>query len=152
MTFLQPDEAIMESDDLKEQSAVFSVREIYDKYSPLLFSTIKRVIPDNTQAEETLVEVFIELHNNHQNLDLKQNALVRILINSARSKAIERLCRMQTTFNCSGAFKTFSNGEKTVFALFHFRKYSIEQIEKMFHLRQTIAEKLLQSAEFKIKG
>lgn len=139
-----------ESEDLEVQGRISSVKELYDQYSPVLFSTIKTVISDNTQAEEVLVEVFVEMHNDQQNLNLKQDNFSRKLLQRARFKAMEKLLATHQTFFGDSVLENLSNGEKIVFALFQFRKYSVSEIVNVFHLRQDLVENLLQSAHSKI--
>jgi DNA-directed RNA polymerase specialized sigma subunit len=58
---------------------------------------------------------------------------------------------MQQDYPCDTNFKTLSLAEKTVFALYYFRSFSVNQIVEVLHLSNPIIEKLLRSAEVKAK-
>ena len=36
-----------------------ALEELYDRYSPILYSLIKKIVEDKTKAEEVLVDVFV---------------------------------------------------------------------------------------------
>ena len=36
-----------------------ALEELYDRYSPILYSLIKKIVEDKTKAEEVLTDVFV---------------------------------------------------------------------------------------------
>jgi DNA-directed RNA polymerase specialized sigma24 family protein len=129
----------------------YSAEELYDKYSPFLFSSITAIIANKQQAEKTLVEVFISLYNHLSDFNPKRNTFEVWLMNNARNTAIDNLCGTQKVYQCDANFKSLSLAEKTVFALFYFRTYTVKQIVDVLHLSAPVVEKLLQAAEAKAK-
>ena len=151
MLLLHVAEPLKESHKSNEQPEVFSAEQLYDKYAPLLFSIITKIIPDNKKAEDTLVEVFLHLHKHLSDYNPAHNPFSIWLMNNARNIAIDNLCTMQENFTDNSNVKTLTLAEKTVFALHYFRSLSISEISEVLHVSTPLVEKLLHSAEVKTK-
>ncbi len=128
---------------------VYSEEELYDKYSPALYYIVTSIIPDKRQAEETLVEIFVYLYKHSSDFNPQRNSFAVWLMNTARNIAIDNLCNTQQVYNCDENLKSLPLSEKTVFALFHFRAYTINQTADVLHLSVPLVQKLLQQAEAK---
>ena len=128
------------------------IEELYNKYCPILFSIISNIIPDTTAAKDTLVQVFLYVHHHlpHNNTVERTNNIW--LLNVARDIAVDNLCKMQNDYQCDKNFKTLSLAEKTVFALFYFRSFSVSKIVELLHLPAGTVTRLLESAERKAKN
>jgi DNA-directed RNA polymerase specialized sigma24 family protein len=142
---------LKESDKFKEQAGVSSAEQVYDNYAPVMFSIITKIIPDNKKSEDTLAEVFLYVHTHLFDYNPRCNTFLVWLMNNARNIAINKLCNMQQGYPCDTNFKTLSLAEKSVYALYYFRSFSLSQIGEVLHLSNPIVEKLLGSAEAKVK-
>jgi len=48
-----------------------ALEQLYDRYTPLLYTLIKRIIPDKETAEEVLSEVFVIIWRQIDQIDFK---------------------------------------------------------------------------------
>lgn len=74
-----------------------ALEELYDRYSSLLFTAIKKISPDQIIAEKILVEVFVIIWRKIQKFDFKTGNVFCWLITLARNKAIDTLRRERAT-------------------------------------------------------
>jgi hypothetical protein len=72
---------LKERDKYKKQPEVSSAEQMYDKYAPLLFSINTKIIPDNKNAEDTLVEVFLYVYTHLSDYNPAYNTFPLWLIN-----------------------------------------------------------------------
>ncbi len=82
--------------DLMNEIARFESRaleELYDRYSPLLYTVIKKISPNQETAEQILVEVFVIIWRKIQKFDFKTGNVFSWLITLARNKAVDSLRR-----------------------------------------------------------
>lgn len=70
-----------------------ALEALYNRYSPLLFTIIKRVVPDNEAAEELLTDVFEIIWKKIDLYDFHNNDAYTWLIMLARNKAVDHLRR-----------------------------------------------------------
>ncbi|NWG28385.1 MAG: sigma-70 family RNA polymerase sigma factor [Ignavibacteriaceae bacterium] len=66
---------------------------LYDRYSPILFALIKRIIPNQEIAEGILYDVFIIISKHLDQLDYKSCDVYTWLITLTRNKAVDVLRR-----------------------------------------------------------
>ena len=64
---------------------------LYDRYAPLLFGMLSRVLNDRQAAEEVLQDVFLQLWNNPARFDATRGSLPAWLVVIGRNRAISRL-------------------------------------------------------------
>lgn len=64
---------------------------LYDNYSAVLFGIIRRVIFDETTAQDVLQEVFIKIWNHIPQYDPAKGRIYTWMINIARNAAIDKL-------------------------------------------------------------
>lgn len=82
--------------DLMKEIAKFESRaleELYERYSPLLYTLIKKIAPDQQSADEILVEVFVVVWRKITKFDFKTGNVYSWLITIARNKAVDSLRR-----------------------------------------------------------
>jgi RNA polymerase sigma-70 factor (ECF subfamily) len=66
---------------------------LYDRYAPILYTLIKKIVTDKDSAEEILSEVFVIVWRQIDQFDFKTNNVYTWLIALARNKAIDVLNR-----------------------------------------------------------
>ncbi len=70
-----------------------ALEELYDRYSPLLYTIIKKISPDQVLAEQILVEVFVIIWRKIQKFDFKTGNVFSWLVTLARNKSVDTLRR-----------------------------------------------------------
>lgn len=70
-----------------------AMTELYDRYSPLVYSVALRVLGDTGNAEDVLQEVFMQLWRNPDLFDASRGNLGAWLTVIARNRAIDALRR-----------------------------------------------------------
>jgi RNA polymerase sigma-70 factor (ECF subfamily) len=65
--------------------------DLYDRYAPLAFGLIRRILPQAAEAEEVLQEVFWQSWVDATGYDPRRGTPEAWLLNRARSRAIDRL-------------------------------------------------------------
>jgi RNA polymerase sigma-70 factor, ECF subfamily len=63
---------------------------LYDRHSPLLFSICRRVLKDSGNAEDIVIEVFLEVWLRADRFDASRGSPMTYLVTLARSRAIDR--------------------------------------------------------------
>ncbi|MFZ1518966.1 MAG: sigma-70 family RNA polymerase sigma factor [Ignavibacteriaceae bacterium] len=66
---------------------------LYDKYSPILFTLVKRILGDKTKTEEVLADIFVIIWQKSSLFNLNSGNLYTWLINLSRNKALDSLQR-----------------------------------------------------------
>jgi RNA polymerase sigma-70 factor, ECF subfamily len=66
-----------------------ALEQIYDRYTPLLYTLIKRIIPDKETAEEVLSEIFVIIWRQIDQIDFKSINVYTWMVTLARNKAID---------------------------------------------------------------
>ena len=66
-----------------------ALEELYLRYSPILFSLIKKIVPDTRSAEKILLDVFIIVWRKIDLFNFKSGNVYVWLIFLARNKAVE---------------------------------------------------------------
>jgi RNA polymerase sigma-70 factor (ECF subfamily) len=74
-----------------------ALEELYDRYSPLLYSLIKKIVPDKHIAEIILVEVFAIIWNKAGLFDAEKGSVYTWIIMLARNRAIDNLRRTRSS-------------------------------------------------------
>lgn len=74
---------------LVRDEAAFSM--LYDRYSPLLFGVLSRILHDPQIAEEILQDTFLQLWKNAVQFDAARGTLAAWLVVIARNRALSRL-------------------------------------------------------------
>lgn len=70
-----------------------ALEELYDRYSPLLFTIIKKIAPDISTAEKILVDVFVIVWRKTSKFDFNHGNVYSWLVTLARNKAVDTLRR-----------------------------------------------------------
>lgn len=65
--------------------------ELYDRYSPLLYALVLRIVRETTEAEDVLQEVFLSIWNKASSFDEAKGSVYTWIVTIARRKAIDRL-------------------------------------------------------------
>jgi len=66
-----------------------ALEQLYDRYTPLLFTLIRKIISDKEAAEEVLSEVFAIIWRQIDNYDFKTSNVYTWMVTLARNKAID---------------------------------------------------------------
>lgn len=70
-----------------------ALEELYDRYSPLLYTIIKKIAPDQATANQILMEVFVIVWRKVGKFDQNSANVFSWLVTLARNKAIDTLRR-----------------------------------------------------------
>jgi RNA polymerase sigma-70 factor (ECF subfamily) len=116
-----------------------SLEILYDKYSPILYTLVKRIVIEKEIAEEILADIFLIIWQKSSMFDINSGNLYSWLISLTRNKALDWVRReksliideyndeYENTFIISNVsspilssdlYKTFSRGEK-MYSAFH---------------------------------
>ena len=66
-----------------------ALEELYDRYSPILYSLIKKIVEDKTKAEEVLADVFVLVWKKKNSSNVSDANVYTWLITLARNKAVD---------------------------------------------------------------
>ncbi len=83
-----PDSALIAKMMAGDESALAT---LYDRYSPMLFGLLMRVLKDQQAAEEVLQDLFLQLWRNAGQFDESCGSLPAWLMVIGRNRAISRL-------------------------------------------------------------
>jgi RNA polymerase sigma-70 factor (ECF subfamily) len=64
---------------------------VYDRYSPILFGLLLRILRSRSEAEDVLQEVFLQVWQQARSFDPARGRAFTWLVTLARSRAIDRL-------------------------------------------------------------
>ncbi len=70
-----------------------ALEQLYDRYAPLLYTLIKKIVADKEASEETLSDVFVIVWRQIDQFDFKTNNVYTWLVTLARNKAIDVMNR-----------------------------------------------------------
>ncbi|MBV6419955.1 MAG: ECF RNA polymerase sigma factor SigK [Ignavibacteriaceae bacterium] len=70
-----------------------ALEQLYDRYAPLLYSLIKKIVTDRETAEEILSDVFVIIWRHIDQFDFTTNNIYTWLVTIARNKAVDALNR-----------------------------------------------------------
>jgi RNA polymerase sigma-70 factor, ECF subfamily len=70
-----------------------ALEELYDRYSPLLYTVIKKISPNQSTAERILTEVFVIIWRKIAKFDMNSGNVYTWLVTLARNKAVDSLRR-----------------------------------------------------------
>jgi len=92
---------VAESDSLTDAEIMLKVAGydskalelLYDRYAPILYTLIKKIVTDKDTAEEILSDLFVTVWRQIDHLDFKTNNVYTWLVTLARNKAIDQLNR-----------------------------------------------------------
>jgi RNA polymerase sigma-70 factor (ECF subfamily) len=70
-----------------------ALEALYNRYSPLLYTLIKKIVVDEETAREVLSDVFVIIWRKIDFFDLQTNDVYTWLITLARNKAVDTLRR-----------------------------------------------------------
>ncbi|MCE1188458.1 MAG: sigma-70 family RNA polymerase sigma factor [Ignavibacteria bacterium] len=70
-----------------------ALEALYNRYSPILFTLIKKIIGDHQAAEELLIEVYVIIWRKNHYYDERSSNVYCWLITLARNKAVDALRR-----------------------------------------------------------
>ncbi len=73
-----------------------ALEELYDRYSPLLFTLIKKIAPNQSIAEDILADVFVIIWRKISKFDFNSGNVYTWLVTLARNKAIDFVRRERT--------------------------------------------------------
>ena len=70
-----------------------ALEQLYDRYAPVLYTLIKKIVSDEGTAEEILSDIFVIIWRNVDRVDFKSRNIYTWLIMLTRNKAIDVLNR-----------------------------------------------------------
>ncbi len=66
-----------------------ALEELYDRYSPVLFTLINKIVQDKSAAEELLSDIFVIIWQKNNLFDSETGNVYTWMINLARNKALD---------------------------------------------------------------
>jgi RNA polymerase sigma-70 factor (ECF subfamily) len=66
-----------------------ALEELYDRYSPVVFTLINKIVQDKSAAEELLSDIFVIIWQKNSLFDSETGNVYTWMINLARNKAID---------------------------------------------------------------
>jgi len=66
-----------------------ALEQLYDRYTPLLYTLIKKIIQEKELAEEVLSEVFVVIWRQIDHFDFRSSNVYTWMVTLARNKAID---------------------------------------------------------------
>lgn len=70
-----------------------ALESLYDRYSPVLYTLVKRIVVEKVIAEEILSDIFVIIWQKSSMFDVNSSNLYSWLINLARNKALDFIRR-----------------------------------------------------------
>jgi RNA polymerase sigma-70 factor (ECF subfamily) len=116
-----------------------ALENLYDRYSPVLYTLVKRIVVDKEKSEEILADIFVIIWQKSFVFDINSGNLYSWLINLTRNKALDFIRRekllvvdeyndeyensiilptISTLIPSNDLDKTFNSREK-IFSAFH---------------------------------
>ncbi len=68
-----------------------ALSELYDRYSPLLYSMVLKIVKATDEAEDLLQEIFLQIWNKAEMFAQDKGSVYTWIVTIARRKAIDRL-------------------------------------------------------------
>jgi len=66
-----------------------ALESLYNRYSPVLYTLVKRIVVDKEKSEEILADIFVIIWQKSSMFDVNSNNLYCWLINLSRNKALD---------------------------------------------------------------
>ena len=76
-----------------------ALEELYDRYSTVLYTLIRKIVVDKSIAQEVLEELFITVWQKKEKISFTGNNVYTWLISFARNKAVDRKRRKESVEN-----------------------------------------------------
>jgi len=70
-----------------------ALEALYDRYSPVLYTLVKKIVNDKSKAEEVITEIFVIIWQKSSKFDVNSDNLYSWLINFSRNKALDFIKR-----------------------------------------------------------
>jgi RNA polymerase sigma-70 factor (ECF subfamily) len=96
------DETLMKAITARQQIAL---RELYQRYGKTLKSVITRVVREETEADDVLQEIFLQIWKEAENYSPKAGRPLGWVVTLARRRAIDRLRRRQAYCRAKDRFE-----------------------------------------------
>jgi RNA polymerase sigma-70 factor (ECF subfamily) len=74
-----------------------ALEELYDRYSPILYTLIKKIVTDKNIAGEVLSDVFVLVWKRKDRFDFSASNVYTWLVTLARNKAVDRKRREEAS-------------------------------------------------------
>ena len=70
-----------------------ALEALYDRYSPVLYTLVKKIVNDKSKAEEVITEIFVIIWQKSSKIVINSDNLYSWLINFSRNKALDFIKR-----------------------------------------------------------
>lgn len=97
------DESLMKAITDRHQTAL---RELYQRYGKTLKSVVTRVVHEETEADDVLQEIFLQIWKEARNYSPKAGRPLGWVVTLARRRAIDRLRRRQAYCRAKDRFES----------------------------------------------
>ncbi len=82
---------------------------LYNRYSPILYTLIKKIVTDETMAGDVLSEVFVIIWRKANYFDFNTSNVYTWLVTLSRNKAVDTLKRLNENNNLDNYTEEFEN-------------------------------------------
>lgn len=72
-----------------------AIEELYNRYSEILFSLIKKIVKDNSAAEDLLAEVFLIIWKNASKINFSKTSCFTWIVTLTRNRATDYIKRQR---------------------------------------------------------
>jgi len=73
-----------------------ALEALYDRYSPVLYTLVKKIVNDKSKAEEVITEIFVIIWQKSSKIVINSDNLYSWLINFTRNKTLDFIKRERT--------------------------------------------------------
>ena len=88
-----PDQELLSKISAQDSRAL---EELYERYSPILYSLVQKIVPDRRIAEIILVEVFALIWTKAGTVNFEKGSVYTWIITLARNRAVDNLRRTRS--------------------------------------------------------
>ena len=104
---------------------------LYNRYSSLLYTLVKKIVSDENAAEDILSEIFVIIWRKADQFDLNTGNVYTWLVTLARNKAVDSLKRSRIPEKSLPKWQTGESNDFEIYNDAYENKYIIPHLSKM---------------------
>lgn len=128
-----------------------ALNDLYDTYAPVLFGLVCKILPEQSDAEKVMEELFLNLPIYISQVDDKRSSQLNGLMNKARILAVGKLYDVCGNSQSVERLDSLSVMEKTVFVLHHYSGCTANKIGSLLGLPANLVDIVLKKATGKLE-
>ena len=128
-----------------------ALEEIYNRYSPIMYTLIKKICGDEKTSENILVEVFKIIWLKSDQFNIEHDSVFTLLISLARNRAVDSARRSRNSKSTQEFYnEEYENAYIIPSALRHPEKYDLEKAFKTKERIEAALGKLTDAQQYVI--